>query len=159
MHARATWIRAALPAAALLTACGLTACGHAAATAPRAKTASAARPAREAPPSPTRTVPEDTRIARAVEGELAVDPAVDASLIRVDVDDGVVEIAAVPAVVSGPVTALVRVSRGGRHVGFFGPFPVVPEAGQAWLAGRVILQGGRVAAVVAIDDVSVGSPF
>ncbi len=82
-----------------------------------------------------------------------------AEVLRVNVDNGVVEVAAVPLVVSGPVDARVRVSRAGQHEGFFGPFPIFPEQGQAWFAGRVIVEAGQVVGLVAVDEVSVGAPW
>lgn len=82
-----------------------------------------------------------------------------ADIVRVAASDGVVEVAAVPRAISGPVTAWVRVTRAGRHEGFFGPFTVLPRAGQSWVAGRIILQGGQVFALVNVDEVVVGAPW
>src|SRR5690606_26429653 len=70
------------------------ACGHAppprADTPPRAREVEPPAPAEEARAEEPR--PEDERIADAVRGELAVDPAVDPELISVEVADGVVEL-------------------------------------------------------------------
>lgn len=80
-------------------------------------------------------------------------------IVQVFADNATVEIAAVPLAISDPVTAWVRVSRAGRHQGFFGPFTVFPDTGQAWFAGRVLLQAGRVQDLAAVDDVVFGSPW
>ncbi|MDP2344963.1 MAG: hypothetical protein Q8O67_28715 [Deltaproteobacteria bacterium] len=91
---------------------------------------------------------------------LPVGPAEhNAEVLRVRIDNGVVEVAAVPRIISGPVTARIRVSRAGRHEGFLGPFSLFPAEGQAWFAGRVIIEGGRVAGIVAVDDVTLGAPW
>jgi hypothetical protein len=34
-----------------------------------------------------------------------------------------------------------------------------PAEGQAWFAGRVIIEAGQVAGIVAVDDVTLGSPW
>jgi hypothetical protein len=59
--------------------------------------------------------------------------------LLVGVDRGVVEIAAVPRIVSGPVEVQVRVSRGERHLGHFGPITLQPALGEAWVAGRIVI--------------------
>ena len=82
-----------------------------------------------------------------------------AEVLRLRLTNGVVEVAAVPLVISGPVTARVRITRAGVHEGFFGPFSIFPAEGQAWFAGRVIVEGGRVVGLVPVDDVSLGAPW
>lgn len=62
--------------------------------------------------------------------------------------DGVVEIAAVPRIISGPVDAMVRLSRGSTHIGFLGPVTLQPASGEVWLAGRVVIDDDAVVAVV-----------
>lgn len=52
---------------------------------------------------------------------------------------GVVEFAAVPRIVSGPVDVYMRLSRGERHLGLFGPITLQPRLGETWVAGRVII--------------------
>jgi hypothetical protein len=68
--------------------------------------------------------------------------------LQVALKDGVVEIAAVPRIISGPVDAMVRLSRGGSHIGFLGPVTLQPESGEVWLAGRVVIDNDAVVAVV-----------
>lgn len=65
-----------------------------------------------------------------------------AQVTHLFVDEATVEVAAVPLAISPPLTAWIRVSRGGRHVGFFGPFTVFPDRGQAWFAGRILVRPG-----------------
>ena len=79
--------------------------------------------------------------------------------LRVHVDNAVVEVAAVPLVISGPVMGLIRLTRAGQHEGFFGPVSVFPSEGQTWFAGRVIVEGGRVVGIVGVDELYVGAPF
>jgi hypothetical protein len=74
-------------------------------------------------------------------------------------DDGVIDIAAVPRIAVGPVEGLVRVTHAGRHVGFFGPFSFLPDEGQSWIAGRVVLRGGVVVSAVGLDEVTFGAPW
>jgi hypothetical protein len=72
----------------------------------------------------------------------------------------VVEVAAVPGAVSPPLSAFVRVSFGERHVGFFGPYALVPERGEAWVAGRVVVNGTDVTLQPeTTQPVAIGSPW
>ncbi len=59
---------------------------------------------------------------------------------------GFVDVAVVPVIASGPVSAIVRVSYVGAHVGVFGPVTLQPDAGEAWVAGRVSFRDGLVSA-------------
>jgi hypothetical protein len=68
--------------------------------------------------------------------------------LQVALTDGVVEIAAVPRIISGPVDAMVRLSRGSTHIGFLGPVTLQPASGEVWLAGRVVIDDDAVVAVV-----------
>jgi hypothetical protein len=72
--------------------------------------------------------------------------------------DGIVDVAVVPAAASAAVTARVRVSMNGEHVGWLGPFPIQPSLGQVWIAGRVLVRAG-LADLQRIDDVVIGAPF
>lgn len=69
--------------------------------------------------------------------------------LQIELSEGVVEIAVVPHIISGPVDAIVRLSRGGSHLDIFGPVTLRPELGEVWLAGRVVVHDDAVAAVVA----------
>ncbi len=79
-------------------------------------------------------------------------------VLRVPMGDGVLHVAVVPAAATGYVTAEVRVSMGGAHVGWLGPYPVATAAGQGWLAGRVVVTGG-VARLQPTDEVTQGAPW
>lgn len=81
-------------------------------------------------------------------------------LIVVSLDDGIVDIAAVPRQVSGPVSVSIRVSRGNEHLAVFGPMVLQPQQGESWLAGQIAIIDGEVVSVVA-DDVGPipGFPF
>ena len=58
------------------------------------------------------------------------------------VTTGFIDVAVVPVIASGPVDAVVRVTHRGVHVGVFGPITLRPDAGESWIAGRVILRAG-----------------
>ena len=80
--------------------------------------------------------------------------------LQMKLSDGVVEIAVVPRIISGPVDAIVRLSRGGSHLDIFGPITLRPELGEVWLAGRVVVRDDAVAAVIAgTDPPSPGLPW
>ena len=72
--------------------------------------------------------------------------------LQIELRDGVVEIAVVPRIISGPVDAIVRLSRGDSHLDIFGPITLRPELGEVWLAGRVVVSDDAVAAVIAGTD-------
>ncbi|MBM4281566.1 MAG: hypothetical protein FJ137_12675 [Deltaproteobacteria bacterium] len=74
-------------------------------------------------------------------------------------DDGVVDVGVLPRIAVGPVQGLVRVTHAGRHVGFFGPFTFLPDEGQSWIAGRVVLSGGVVASASSLDQTTFGAPW
>lgn len=78
---------------------------------------------------------------RATTGPASVDGLI------LGVDRGVVEIAAVPRMTSGPVEVQVRVSRGQQHLGFFGPLTLQPALGETWVAGRIVIDDDAVAVV------------
>ena len=79
--------------------------------------------------------------------------------IRVAVTDGdVVKLAVVPGASGAPLSATVRVSFNGVHVGYFGPFSVNPAAGEVWLPGTVTVSGA-LAALHGPDAVTIGAPF
>jgi hypothetical protein len=79
--------------------------------------------------------------------------------LRLTLDDGVIDVGVVPRIAVGPVQGVVRLTHAGRHVGFLGPFSFLPEEGQSWIAGRVLVAGGVVVQVTANDDVVVGAPW
>jgi hypothetical protein len=80
--------------------------------------------------------------------------------LQIDLRDGVVEIAVVPHIISGPVDAIVRLSRGDTHLAMFGPITLRPELGEVWLAGRVVVHEDAVAAVVAgTEPPAIGLPW
>lgn len=64
--------------------------------------------------------------------------------LRLDLDSGVYGIAVVPAIVSEPVSARVRLSTNGVHLGWLGPRRVFAEDGAVWLAGRIYVLDGAV---------------
>jgi hypothetical protein len=72
--------------------------------------------------------------------------------------DSVIVVAVVPGAAGPSMTARVRVSKDGVHVGWLGPFPLQPAFGEVWLAGRIVL-GGSLARLERMDDVVVGAPF
>lgn len=82
-----------------------------------------------------------------------------AEVVLVDIDDGAVDVAAVPRAISGPVTAWLRVTRGGRHVALVGPQTIFPDDQQVWIAAQVLLQGGLVQSVVEGGTVSPAAPW
>ncbi len=79
-------------------------------------------------------------------------------VMRVPLADGVVQIAAVPGAAGGFVTAEVRVSVDGRHLGWLGPYPIQTGAGESWIAGQVVVGGGEVR-LSRTDEVTVGAPW
>lgn len=79
-------------------------------------------------------------------------------VLRVPMGDGVVNIAVVPNAASGYVTAEVRVTLGGVHVGWLGPYPMATSEGEGWIAGQVLVSDG-VARLVRTDEVTQGAPW
>lgn len=79
-------------------------------------------------------------------------------VLLVHAQDGVLIVAVVPGAAGPSLTARVRVSHNGIHVGWLGPFPLQPALGEVWIAGRIIL-GGALARLERIDDVVIGAPF
>jgi hypothetical protein len=79
--------------------------------------------------------------------------------LQLRLDDGVVDVGVVPRVSVGPVTGLVRITQAGRHRGFFGPFTFLPDDGESWVAGQVVVAGGTVAGVRSVDGVVRGAPW
>lgn len=79
-------------------------------------------------------------------------------VLRVPLDDGVVQIAAVPLAAAGYASAEVRVSMAGQHLGWLGPFPVHTAVGEAWIAGQVVVDGGA-ARLMRTDEVTIGAPW
>ncbi|MBI1947225.1 MAG: hypothetical protein HYS27_16135 [Deltaproteobacteria bacterium] len=79
-------------------------------------------------------------------------------VLYVPLSDGVVQIAAVPLAAAGYVTAVIRVSMAGEHLGWLGPFPVNSGVGEAWIAGQVVVDGGA-ARLMRTDQVTVGAPW
>jgi hypothetical protein len=80
--------------------------------------------------------------------------------LQIELSDGVVEIAVVPHIISGPVDAIVRLSRGDTHRAMFDPITLRPELGEVWLAGRVVVHDDVVAAVVAgTEPPAIGLPW
>lgn len=75
------------------------------------------------------------------------------------VDDGIVDVAVVPRVSVGPVHAFVRVTQAGRHRGFFGPFTFLPDEGQSWIAGQIVVASGVLVSQRSVDGVVVGAPW
>lgn len=95
-----------------------------------------------------------TQSVAAAEGTTGVDAVV------VTLDEGLVEVAAIPRIVSGPVEVQLRVSRGERHVALFGPVILQPALGESWIGGRVIVADGEVQAVIeALDPPAPGLPW
>jgi hypothetical protein len=82
-----------------------------------------------------------------------------AEQLQLRVDDAVVDVGVVPRVSVGPVLALVRVTHAGRHRGFLGPFTLLPDEGQSWVAGRVVVSAGTVVSVRPTDEVVIGAPW
>ncbi len=79
--------------------------------------------------------------------------------IRLRIDAGIVDIAAVPRAAVGPVQGLVRVTLGGQHRGFFGPFTFFPDEGQSWKAGALVIDGGDLVGLLRSDELVVGAPW
>lgn len=72
--------------------------------------------------------------------------------------DGIVDVAVVPGAAGPPLTARVRVSMNGAHVGWLGPFAIQPALGEVWVAGTVVVTGA-LADLQRTDDVVIGAPF
>lgn len=79
-------------------------------------------------------------------------------VLQVPLSDGVVRVAVVPGAAAGPVTAEIRVSADGVHLGWFGPYPIQTGLGQAWIAGQVVVDGG-VPRLLRSDELTVGAPW
>ena len=79
--------------------------------------------------------------------------------VRFQVGEGPLQLAALPAVANGASTLTMRVAYNGVHVGLFGPFTVVPEAGESWVAAQVLFSAGGIVDVRALDDVVNGAPW
>lgn len=71
--------------------------------------------------------------------------------------EGIYGVAVSPAAATEPVSAFVRVSNRGTHLGFFGPRSVLADQAEVWLAGRVLVLGGAVT-LQPLDLVSIGLP-
>jgi hypothetical protein len=83
-----------------------------------------------------------------------------ADAVVIGLDRGLVEIAAVPRLASGPVTVQVRVSHGERHLAWFGPLTLQPALGEVWLAGRVVVDDeGSASATAATAPPLPGLPW
>jgi hypothetical protein len=80
-------------------------------------------------------------------------------VLQVAPGDGVVDVAVVPTVTAGPFDAAVRVTLAGRHVGFFGPFTLPGDDGSTWRAGRIVVAGGAVVALLPTDELVFGAPW
>lgn len=79
-------------------------------------------------------------------------------VMRVPLRDGLAQIAVVPGAAGGYVTAEIRVSLDGRHLGWLGPFPIETGVGQAWLAGQVVVGEGE-PRLMRTDEVTIGAPW
>lgn len=79
-------------------------------------------------------------------------------VMRVPLVAGLAQIAVVPGAAGGYVTAEIRVSLDGRHLGWLGPFPIETGAGQAWLAGQVVVGEGE-PRLMRTDEVTIGAPW
>lgn len=79
-------------------------------------------------------------------------------VLSVPIAEGVVHVAVVPRAATGYATAEVRVTLGGEHVGWLGPFPIATGVGEAWIAGQVLVSGG-LARLVRTDEVTTGAPW
>jgi len=78
----------------------------------------------------------------------------------IGVDRGVVEVAAVPRIVSGPVEVQLRVSRGEQHLGHFGPITLQPAHGETWVAGRIVIDdAGQLQVSAGADPPTPGLPW
>lgn len=71
---------------------------------------------------------------------------------------GVLTVAVVPGAAGPSMTARVRVSSNGVHVGWLGPYPLQPALGETWIAGRIVLDGS-LARLERVDQVTIGAPF
>jgi hypothetical protein len=79
--------------------------------------------------------------------------------VVVDLPRGMIEIATVPRMISGPVTVSVRVTRGDQHLAFWGPRTIEPARGEVWLAGRVIVDDVGARAIADASPPSIGLPW
>jgi hypothetical protein len=70
---------------------------------------------------------------------------------------GVLQVYVAPGAASESLTARVRVSSNGAHVGWFGPFPIQPAQGEWLNAGSVVLDGS-LATIVAETDFPITGP-
>lgn len=77
--------------------------------------------------------------------------------LRLDLDSGVYGIAVAPAIISEPVSARVRLSTNGVHLGWLGPRRVFAEDGAVWLAARVYVLDGAVS-IEPLETMTVGLP-
>ena len=92
-----------------LVAASLAACGHDPLRASRTQAPrSEGAPERDERARRERQAEEDARLARAVRGELEVDPAVDADVIAIEANDGVVELSGVVPYLSMADAAVAR---------------------------------------------------
>lgn len=71
----------------------------------------------------------------------------------------VIDVGVVPVISSVPVSAVVRVTQLGRHVGVFGPVTLSPSAGESWLAGQLVIADGVVVATPAPRAPQPGLPW
>lgn len=90
--------------------------------------------------------------------ESAAPTTVGEQLLVVPMTEGTVQIAVVPGAASGYVTAEIRVSLHGQHLGWLGPFPIDTSAGQAWIAGQVLVGAGG-PQLLRTDEVTTGAPW
>lgn len=80
--------------------------------------------------------------------------------LLVKASSGVLRVAVVPGAASPSVTARVRVSNNGAHIGWLGPFPLQPAQGEVWIAGSVVLDGSLATIVPElIQPITTGPPF
>lgn len=81
-------------------------------------------------------------------------------VLLVKENSGLLRVAVVPGAASASMTARVRVSSNGAHVGWLGPFPLQPAQGEVWIAGSIVLDGSLASIVPeTIAPITVGPPF
>jgi hypothetical protein len=81
-------------------------------------------------------------------------------VLLVKQNSGLLRVAVVPGAASASLTARVRVSSNGAHVGWLGPFPLQPAQGEHWIAGSIVLDGSLATIVPElIEPTGVGPPF
>ncbi len=81
-------------------------------------------------------------------------------VLLVKENSGLLRVAVVPGAASASMTARVRVSSNGAHVGWLGPFPLQPAQGEVWIAGSIVLDGSLASIVPeTVAPITVGPPF